>query len=58
MRRLNNLSFQQASDNAGIEIHQWKHFESRGKTIPPFFKDMCVTVGLDPAELLRQEGLI
>lgn len=56
MRMVNRLSIQRASEIAGITIHQWKHFESKGRTMPKFFKQMCETVGLEAEQLLKEEG--
>jgi hypothetical protein len=57
-RTANDLTIAEASELAGVDERKWHYFEWNGKHVPRHFGDMCRVVGLDPIELLKEEGYI
>jgi cytoskeletal protein RodZ len=52
------LTIEEAAEAAGVKLHIWRYFEWNGRKIPQGFKEMCESVGLDPVEILKEEGIL
>lgn len=50
------LSMEAASELADISPELWRYYETGIKRIDPKFGRVCNAVGLDPMELLSEEG--
>jgi len=52
------LTIEEAAEKAGVGTSVWRYFEWNGRSVPLGFKEMCASVGLDPVELLVEDGIL